>query len=103
SSHTDEDAGRVEKDEKLFPVNDVCGFPFSALLGVGAEGHQIIIAVLARETVDVRVAPGVERNVLPQIWTVPVLEVARTRPKSLQALLCRRIVADIQLVCIEHR
>src|SRR5262249_47402262 len=94
--------GEGAKRRKLFPVNDVRSFPLAALLGVGAKRHQVVIAMLAGETVDVRMTPGVQRYVLPQIRTIPIFEVAGTRPEGLQPFFIRWVAADIQLERIEN-
>src|SRR5215469_8450177 len=85
------------------PIGDILIFPGAAGSIVGAQGVEVVFAVLARYPVDIGVAPRIDRNLLLlQIGSAPTRHAARRLDKGLQAFLLGRIVAHIEPVEIER-
>src|SRR5438876_7005158 len=91
------------RTRSALPACDVRGSPGAALLSVGAVRDDVVGAVLARQAVDVGIAPWVGRDdVSFQIGPVPGHGIAGTLHQGRQALRTRRIAAGVEEVEVER-
>src|SRR4029077_5162336 len=82
-SVTPDSAGR----RRLFiaPADNVCVIPFSARLAVRAERNQVgFVSVVTGELVEIGMAPGIERRILRQIRTRPLVDALRFHAQRVQ-------------------
>src|SRR5260370_37230045 len=71
----------------IFPTDDIGIQSFAAGLAIAAETDDVgLVAVVARELVDVVVAPRIFGNVLRHVWPVPLVGVLRFQAQRLQTL-----------------
>src|SRR5580704_15415991 len=87
----------------IAPANDVRIIPIPSRLAVGAERNDVgVFAVIARVFVQVVAPPRIERDILREIGTGPVVHVCRLDTQRLQALPGGRINTGIQLINAER-
>src|SRR5438105_15891172 len=85
------------------PAGDVGRGTGPAFLPVSRIGDDVIAPVLSRRAIDVRVAPGIERNQPTfEIWPVPGGRAARALHQRGQALGRVRITADVEEIEVER-
>ena len=76
----------------------------AARLPVGAiREHVGLIAMIAGELVNVRMAPGIVGEILLQIRPVPLLDAARLHAQRRQTLFGARIAAGIEMILAQRK
>src|SRR5271157_1366688 len=87
-----------------FPTDNIGCKSLSPRLAVLAQRHHIrLVAVIAREFVQVIVTPGVLGNLLGDIRAGPLLHIGRFGAQCLQSLLRGGVSARVQLVGCQGR
>src|SRR5262249_55505720 len=94
-------SARISNCMRRLPAGDVGRLARATRLAVLAEREEIVFAVFAGCLVDVRTPPRIGWHRLLQVWTAPLRLVLRLDVECREALLARRIVADVDPVRVE--
>src|SRR5215831_3655047 len=88
----------------LLPTDDVGIDSFAAGLPIGAQADNIrlVVPVLSRIPVGVVHAPGIFRDVLRQVWAIPLKHVGRLDAQRQQTLFRGGERPGVELVCSER-
>ena len=86
----------------MLPVADVGIFAGAAGLAVAAQGIQVVGAVFAGLTVQVGVAPRVERHGETQVGALPVNFASGRRVERSQALFGGGVMSDVDTIVVQR-
>src|SRR5215831_16536799 len=92
--------GQARRPTLLFPTDDVGIGSFAAGLPIGSQADNIglVVSVLSRIPVSVVHTPRIFRDILWQVWAVPLRHVGRLDAERKQALFCGGERTGVELV-----